>query len=55
MLQVFHLDATKVNLDVAYVAMAIHACFKCFICFHTYVLSVSFRCFKSKSGENMLQ
>ena len=28
MLQVFHLDVTKVDLDVAYVAMAIHAYFK---------------------------
>ena len=28
MLQVFHLDVAEVDLDVAYVAMAIHACFK---------------------------
>jgi hypothetical protein len=28
MLQVFHLDIAQVDLDVAYVAMAIHACFK---------------------------
>jgi hypothetical protein len=28
MLQVFHLDVAKVDLDVAYVAMTIHACFK---------------------------
>ena len=33
MLQVFHLNVVKINLDVAYVAMAIHTCFKCFICF----------------------
>jgi hypothetical protein len=26
-------DITKVDLDVAYVVMAIHTCFKCFICF----------------------
>jgi hypothetical protein len=36
MLQVFHLDIVKVDLDVAYVAMPIYACckriFKCFIC-----------------------
>jgi hypothetical protein len=41
MLQVFHLDVAKVDLDVVYVVMAIHvcsrACFKCFICFQTYV------------------
>jgi hypothetical protein len=28
MLQVFHLDVAKVDLDIACVAMAIHACFK---------------------------
>ena len=28
MLQIFHLDVAKVDVDVAYVAMAIHACFK---------------------------
>jgi hypothetical protein len=33
MLQMFHLDVLKVDLDVAHVAMAIHACFKCFIRF----------------------
>jgi hypothetical protein len=33
MLQIFHLDVSKVDLDVVHVAMAIHACFKCFICF----------------------
>ena len=31
MLQVFHLDVVKVDLDVAYIAMAIHACLKYFI------------------------
>ena len=29
MLQVFYLDVAKVNRHVAYVAMAIHVCFKC--------------------------
>jgi hypothetical protein len=33
MLQMFHLDVRKVYLGVAYVAMATHTCFKCFICF----------------------
>jgi ABC-type glucose/galactose transport system permease subunit len=33
MLQVFYLNVAKVDLNVAYVAMTIHACFKCFICF----------------------
>jgi hypothetical protein len=33
MLQLFHLDVAKVELDIAYVAMPIHACFKCFVCF----------------------
>ena len=33
MLHVFHLNVVKVDLDVAYVVMAIHSCFKCFICF----------------------
>ena len=28
MLQVFHLDVAKVDLDVAYVAIAIHVCLK---------------------------
>jgi hypothetical protein len=42
MFQVFHLDVAKVDLDAAYVAMAIHACFKrTFYLFHTYVASVS--------------
>jgi hypothetical protein len=35
MLQVFHMDVTKVDLDVAYVVMAILACRKClFKMFH---------------------
>jgi hypothetical protein len=29
MLHVFHMEVVKVNLDDAYVAMAIHVCFKC--------------------------
>jgi hypothetical protein len=33
MLQMFHLDVSKLNLGVAYDAVAIHACFKCFIYF----------------------
>ena len=33
MLQVFNLDVAKVDLDVAYVVMTIHACLKCFIFF----------------------
>ena len=46
MLQVFYLDATKVDRDVAHVAMAIHVCFICFfICslqvFHLDVAYVS--------------
>jgi hypothetical protein len=38
MLQVFHMNVVKVYLDGAYVAMAIHTCFKCFKCF------ICFRC-----------
>jgi hypothetical protein len=30
---IFHLDVSKVDLHVAYVAIATRACFKCFICF----------------------
>jgi hypothetical protein len=57
MLQVFHLDVAKVDLDVAYIAMAIHAsvCFKYFICFrcmlHVFHLDVS----KVDLREHMLQ
>jgi hypothetical protein len=39
-----------VNLDVAYVAMAIHTCFKCFIRFSLSVANVSSLCFKSRWG-----
>jgi hypothetical protein len=49
MLQMFHLDVSKVNLGVAHVAMAIHACFKhMFHLFRMYVANVSSRCCKSK-------
>ena len=51
LLQVFHLDVTKVNLDVA---MPIHACFKrmfqVFYLFQTYVANVLSECFKNRSG-----
>jgi hypothetical protein len=30
MLQAFHMDVAKVNLDVAYVLQWLHTCFKCF-------------------------
>jgi hypothetical protein len=33
MLQMFHLDVSKVDLGVAHVALATHACLKCFIYF----------------------
>jgi hypothetical protein len=53
-LQVFHLDEVKVDLDVAYAAMAIHSCFKrmsqLFHLFQTYVASILSRCCKSRSG-----
>jgi hypothetical protein len=39
-----------VNLDVVYVAMAIHTCFKCFIRFSLSVANVSSLCFKSRWG-----
>jgi hypothetical protein len=46
----FHLDVAKVDLDVAYVAMAIHAYFKhmfqVFHMFQTYIASVSCGYFK---------
>jgi hypothetical protein len=52
MLQVFHLDVAKVDLDVAYVAMTIHACFKrMFHLFQTYVANVSSGCFKNRFGR----
>jgi len=51
MLQAFHLNVAKVDLDVIYAAIAIHACFnrmfQVFHLFHIYVVSVSFGCFKS--------
>jgi hypothetical protein len=41
MLQVFHLDVAKVDLDIAYVSMAMHTRFKrMFNLFQTYVASV---------------
>jgi hypothetical protein len=53
MLQMFHLDVAKVDLILHMLLMAIHVCFKpTFIVFHmfqTYVASVSFGCFKSRS------
>jgi hypothetical protein len=33
MLQVFHFNVAKIDLNVAYVVMAIYTCFKCFIYF----------------------
>jgi len=51
----FYLDVTKVDLNVAYVVITIHTCFKrifqVFHLFQTYVTIVSFRCFKNKSGR----
>jgi hypothetical protein len=52
MLQVFHLDVAKVDMDVAYdgyTCMYLSVCFKCFVCFQSYVASVSIGCFKSTS------
>jgi hypothetical protein len=38
---VFHMDVTKVNQDVAYVAMAIYSCCKClFQMFHLFIRSM---------------
>jgi hypothetical protein len=55
MLQVFHLNVAKVDLDVAYVAMTIHACFKRMFqvshLFQMYVTNVSSRRFKSRYGR----
>jgi hypothetical protein len=45
---VFHLDVVKADLDVAYIAMAIHIFqmyFQMFQLFQTYVASVFFKCF----------
>jgi hypothetical protein len=46
MLQVFHLDVVKLDLDVAYIAMT-----KCFICFLTYIANIFSGCFKSRSEK----
>jgi hypothetical protein len=40
-LQVLRMDVEKVDRDVAYVAMTIHVCSKCFIC----ILEVCCKCF----------
>jgi hypothetical protein len=52
MLQVFHLDVAKVDLDVAYVeGLYTHVSsvyFKCFIV-STYVANISSGCFRSRS------
>jgi cell wall-associated NlpC family hydrolase len=45
----------QVDLEVAYIVMAIHTylksiCFKCFIRFDLYVANVLFLCFKSRPG-----
>jgi hypothetical protein len=53
-LQIFHLDVAKVDLNVAYVAMAIHVCFKrIFQVFHLFsgiCCKFSIECFKSRFG-----
>jgi hypothetical protein len=52
MLQAFHLDVAKIDLDVAYdsyTRMCLSVCFKCFVCFQSYVASVSIGYFKSTS------
>jgi hypothetical protein len=39
MFRVFHLDVAKVDLDIAYIVMAIHTCFKCiFQVFHRFLV-----------------
>jgi hypothetical protein len=45
MLQVFHLDVVKVDLDVAYVVMAIYACFKRMFQVFQLFLVVCYKCF----------
>jgi hypothetical protein len=59
MLQVFYLDVAKLNLNIAYVAMAIHVCFKrmfqVFHLFQKYVASVSSGCFNVDLVLHMLQ
>ena len=60
MLQVFHLDVAKIDLDVVYIAMVIYACFKRIVSsvssvfsriLHVFQLDVS----KVDLGEHMLQ
>jgi hypothetical protein len=48
---VIYLDVAKVDLDISYVAMTIHTCFKCFIYFQTYVANISSGCFKCRYGR----
>jgi hypothetical protein len=52
MLQVFHINVAKVDLDVAHVAIAIHVCckslFNMFHLFQTYVATVLSGCCKSR-------
>jgi hypothetical protein len=54
MLRMFYLDVSNVDLGIAHVTMAIHACFKrmfqVFYLFQTYVANVLFGCFKSTSS-----
>jgi hypothetical protein len=54
MMQMVYLDVLKVDLGVAYVAMATLACFKhtfqVFHLFQTYVANVLSGCFKSRSS-----
>jgi hypothetical protein len=51
---VFYTDVVKIDRDVAYVATAIHVCFKCmfqlFHLFQMYVASVSSVCYKIRFG-----
>ena len=51
----FHLDVAEVDLDVAYVVVAIHACFKCFICFSRMLQVFQLYVSKVDLGEHMLQ
>jgi hypothetical protein len=50
MLEMLHLDVSKVDLGVAHVAVATYAYCMCFIRFQIYVANVSSGCFKSKLG-----
>ena len=58
MLQVFHVDAVKVDRDVAYVAMAIHVCckllFRMFQLFQTHVARVLSGCCIYESSSLVL-